>query len=155
MISYRIKPGTTANSYQYNKAISEELRGLAVEFDLPIVSASQFNRGAASSSDPNMEDISESFGVNFTADFIVALISSDELKEQKLMLIKQLKSRYDDFNKRPKFFIGFDRDKMQFFDVDMDQNAATKPKEVKEEKAAAPSAFNFSKGEKKTLEGFV
>jgi replicative DNA helicase len=117
MTSFRIKPGTVSNTYVYNKAISEEVRGLAIEVDCPFVSASQFNRGGAVNSDPNMEDISESFGVNFTADFIAALISSDELIKQNLMMVKQLKSRYDDKNRIPKFFVGFDRQRMQFSNV--------------------------------------
>jgi len=117
MTSFRIKPGTLSNTYLYNKSISEELRGLAVEEAVPIVSASQFNRMGATNGDPNMEDISESFGVNFTADWIAALISSDELISQNQMLIKQLKSRYDDKNRIPKFLVGFDRLKMQFSNV--------------------------------------
>jgi archaellum biogenesis ATPase FlaH len=117
-LSSRIKMSATINSYTFMKAISEEVRGLAIEWDVPIWSASQFNRGSASSSDPSMEGISESFAVNFVADFIIGLIADEELKQQGKVMVKQLKNRYDDMNKIPKFFLGFDRAKMKFYDLD-------------------------------------
>lgn len=116
--SARMNGNSNANSYTLMKAVSEELRGLAMELNLCIVSASQFNRAGASNSDPEMGDISESFGVAFTADFIAALIATDELKEQDKMLVKQLKNRYDDMNKIPSFFLTYKRAKMKFYDFD-------------------------------------
>ena len=103
--------------YEYYKAISTEMRGLAVEQDVCIVTATQFNRGGASSTDPDMDDISESFAVNFGADFIAALVVTDELKEQSKVLCKQLKNRYDNMDNIPKFVIGFNRNMMKFYDV--------------------------------------
>ena len=94
--SARIKPGANVNSYSYIKAIAEELRGLAVEFDVPIVSATQTTRSGFTSSDPGLEDTSESFGLPATADFMFALISTEELQQLNQILIKQLKNRYND-----------------------------------------------------------
>jgi replicative DNA helicase len=108
------------NSYSLMKAVSEELRGLAMELNLCIVSASQFNRGGAENSDPEMGDISESFGVAFTADFIAALVVTDELKEQDKMMVKQLKNRYDDMNRQPRFVLGYKRSKAKFYDAESD-----------------------------------
>lgn len=116
-----------ANSYTLMKAVSEELRALASEFDIPIVTASQFNREGASNSDPGMGSISESFAVNFGADFIAAIVTTDELKTRGMVLLKQLKNRYDDMNRIPKFFLGFDRSKMKFYDIDDPEKGITEP----------------------------
>ena len=106
------------NSYAYVKAIAEEVRGLAQEYDVPIWSASQFNRSSAGSSNPDFSGIAESFGVAFTVDFSAALVATEELIGQGLMMVKQLKNRYSDMNLCPKFFIGFDRTHMRFYSVD-------------------------------------
>lgn len=110
--------GGSINSYSYIKAIAEEIRGLAVEFDLPIVSATQTTRTGFSNSDPGLEDTSESFGLPATADLMFALISNEELSAQNQIMVKQLKNRYNDPNMNKRFCIGVDRSKMKLFDVD-------------------------------------
>ena len=121
--SARMKMGGSVNSYAYIKAIAEELRGLAVEFDLPIVSATQTTRTGFNSSDPGLEDTSESFGLPATADLMFALVSTEELEQQGQLMVKQLKNRYNDPNKNKRFLIGIDRSKMRLYDVDdTDQN---------------------------------
>jgi hypothetical protein len=116
--SARIKAGASVNSYTYVKAIAEELRGLAVEFGVPIVSATQTTRSGFSSSDPGLEDTSESFGLPATADLMFALISSEELEELGQMMVKQLKNRYSDPTHYKRFTIGVDRAKMKLYDVE-------------------------------------
>jgi hypothetical protein len=98
------------------KSIAEELRGLAVEYDVPVVSATQTTRTGFSSGDLELTDTSESFGLPATADFMVGMISSEELEEQGLVIIKQLKNRYNDLTKNKRFTVGIDRDKMRLFD---------------------------------------
>lgn len=110
--------GGSINSYSYIKAIAEEIRGLAVEFDLPIVSATQTTRSGFGNSDPGLEDTSESFGLPATADLMFALISNEELVAQNQIMVKQLKNRYNDPNVNKRFCIGVDRSKMKLFDVD-------------------------------------
>lgn len=117
-ISSRIKAGSNVNSYTIVKAIAEELRGLAVEFDVPIVSATQTNRTGFSSSDVGLEDTSESFGLPATADFMFALISTEELAQQGQILVKQLKNRYSDPDQFKRFVVGIDKSRMRVFDVD-------------------------------------
>jgi len=109
--------GHIVNSYTYVKAIAEELRGLAVEFDLPIVSATQTTRSGFGSSDPDLTDTSESFGLPATADLMFALISSEELEQEGRIMVKQLKNRYNDPTSNRKFVVGIDRAKMKLFDV--------------------------------------
>ena len=109
--------GTIVNSYTYVKAIAEELRGLAVEFDLPIVSATQTTRSGFGSSDPDLTDTSESFGLPATADLMFALISSEELEAEGRLKVKQLKNRYNDPTSNRSFVVGIDRAKMKLFDV--------------------------------------
>ena len=116
--SARMKMGGSVNSYAYIKAIAEELRGLAVEFDLPIVSATQTTRTGFNSSDPGLEDTSESFGLPATADLMFALVSTEELEAQGQLMVKQLKNRYNDPNKNKRFLVGIDRSKMRLYDVD-------------------------------------
>jgi len=116
--SSRIKMGGSTNSYSYIKAIAEELRGLAVEFDLPIVSATQTTRTGYNSSDPGLEDTSESFGLPATADLMFALVSNEELEAQGQIMVKQLKNRYNDPNNHKRFVIGIDKSRMKLFDVD-------------------------------------
>ncbi len=116
--SQRLKMGANVNSYTYMKVIAEELRGMAVERNVAIFTASQLNRSASDSSDPGMNDVSESFGISFTGDLIYALIATKDLIDRELILVKQLKNRYTDMNATPKFFVGFDRLKMHFKDAD-------------------------------------
>jgi len=116
--SARFKAGANVNSYTYNKAIAEELRGLAVEYNIPVFSATQTTRGGFVSSDVGMEDTAESFGLPATADFMFALISSEELEQKNQILIKQLKNRYNDPTVNRKFIVGVDRSKMRLYDVE-------------------------------------
>ena len=116
--SSRIKPGSNINSYTYVKSIAEELRGLAVEFNVPIVSATQTTRSGFTSSDPGLEDTSESFGLPATADLMFALISSEELEELGQIMVKQLKNRYNDPTYYKRFTLGVDRSKMRLYDVE-------------------------------------
>ena len=116
--SARMKMGGAVNSYMYIKAIAEELRGLAVEFDVPIISATQSNRGAYNSSDVGLDNTSESFALPATADFMFALISSEDLEGLNQILVKQLKNRYDDPSSNRKFVIGVNKAKMKFYDVE-------------------------------------
>lgn len=116
--SSRIKQGANVNSYTYIKAIAEELRGLAVEFNVPIVSATQTTRGGYDSSDVGLTDTSESFGLPATADFMVALIATDELKALNQIMIKQLKNRYADPEMYKRFVVGVDRSKMRLYDAE-------------------------------------
>jgi len=110
--------GGAINSYTYIKAIAEELRGLAVEFNVPIVSATQTTRSGFGNSFPGLEDTSESFGLPATADLMFALISNDELTNLGQIMVKQLKNRYNDPNKDKRFVIGVDRSKMKLYDLD-------------------------------------
>lgn len=116
--SSRIKVSANINSYTYVKSIAEELRGLAVEFGVPIVSATQTTRSGFTSSDPGLEDTSESFGLPATADLMFALISSEELEALGQMMVKQLKNRYSDPTAHKRFVIGVDRSKMKLYDVE-------------------------------------
>ena len=116
--SSRFKPGANVNSYTYVKAIAEELRGLAVESNLPIMTATQTTRTGFVSTDVGLEDTSESFGLPATADFMFALISNDELEQAGQMMVKQLKNRYNDPTMNKKFVIGVDRARMKLFDVE-------------------------------------
>ena len=116
--SARFKAGANVNSYTYIKAIAEELRGMAVENDIPIFSATQTTRSGFVSSDVGLEDTSESFGLPATADFMFALISSEELDDKNQIMVKQLKNRYNDPTVNRKFVLGVDRSKMRFYDVE-------------------------------------
>jgi len=117
--------GAVVNSYTYVKAIAEELRGLAVESNLPIISATQTTRSGYGNSDPDLTDTSESFGLPATADFMFALISTEELEQQGRILVKQLKNRYNDPTTSRKFILGIDRSKMRLYDVADDSSAIT------------------------------
>jgi hypothetical protein len=110
--------GGSINSYTYIKAIAEELRGLAVEFNVPIFSATQTTRSGYSNSDPGLEDTSESFGLPATADLMFALVSNDELNALGQVMVKQLKNRYNDPTQPKRFFVGIDRSKMRLYDTD-------------------------------------
>ena len=115
--------GAVVNSYTYVKAIAEELRGLAVEANVPIVSATQTTRSGFGNSDPDLTDTSESFGLPATADFMFALISTEELEQQGRIMVKQLKNRYSDIVTSRKFMVGIDRSKMRLYDVADDASA--------------------------------
>ena len=116
--SSRIKAGSNVNSYTMIKAIAEELRGLAVECNVPIVSATQTTRTGYSSSDVGLEDTSESFGLPATADFMFALISSEELQQLGQIMVKQLKNRYGDPAMHKRFVIGVDYSKMKLYNTE-------------------------------------
>lgn len=116
--SSRLKVGSNVNSYTYVKAIAEELRGLAVEYNVPLVTATQTTRSGFGSSDPGMEDVSESFGLPATADMMFALISSEELEQMDQIMVKQLKNRYSDLTHHKRFTIGIDRAKMKLYDTE-------------------------------------
>lgn len=145
--SSRIKLSSgSVNSYSYVKAIAEELRGLAVEFKVPLISSVQFNRGANVNSDPDIDGISDSFGIAMTADWIIALISTEELAQLNQLLIKQIKSRYSDKNKTSKFVIGVDKAKMKLYDLEHSaQGDFIPPPEV---------VYNNFKETKNKFEGF-
>ena len=115
--SSRFKGAQNVNSYMYIKSIAEELRGLAVETNVPIMSATQTTRSGYSNSDVGLEDTSESFGLPATADLMFALISNEELDELNQIAVKQLKNRYNDLTVNKRFVIGIDRAKMRLFDV--------------------------------------
>jgi hypothetical protein len=116
--SSRYKGNSNINSYTFVKAIAEELRGLAVEFNVPIVSATQTTRSGYGSSDVELTDTSESFGLPATADLMFALISTEELEELGQILVKQLKNRYNDPTIHKRFVIGIDRAKMRLYDCE-------------------------------------
>ena len=132
--SARLKMGSSVNSYTYIKSIAEELRGLAVEYNIPILSATQVNRTGFASSDIELTDTSESFGLPATADFMIAVIRTEELDELNQLMIKQLKNRYADPSKYKRFVVGVERAKMKLYDVencaqDLSDSGVTEPQE--------------------------
>ena len=147
--SSRIKAGANINSYTYVKSIAEELRGLAVEYNLPIVSATQTTRSGFTSGDPGLEDTSESFGLPATADLMFALISSEELEELGQILVKQLKNRYNDPTYLKRFTVGIDRGKMKLYDVEQSAQQG-----LADAGHQGIGANNKIKHEKKSFEGF-
>jgi replicative DNA helicase len=116
--SSRYRSAINVNSYSYIKAIAEELRGLAVEFDLPIISATQTTRSGYGNSDVELTDTSESFGLPATADLMFALISTEELERMGQIMVKQLKNRYNDPTINKRFVVGIDRAKMRLYDCE-------------------------------------
>jgi len=116
--SSRIKSGANVNSYTYIKAIAEELRGLAVEFNVPVVSATQTTRGGYGNSDVELTDTSESFGLPATADLMFALISTEEMEDLSQLMVKQLKNRYNDPTIHRRFVVGIDRAKMRLYNTE-------------------------------------
>ena len=117
--SSRVKSiGGAVNSYTYVKSIAEELRGLSLEFNLPIFTATQTNRTGFSNSDVEITDTSESFGLPQTCDLLFALISTEELEQMDQIMVKQLKNRYNDPSYYKRFLIGIDRSKMKLYDVE-------------------------------------
>lgn len=116
--SSRMKYGSNVNSYTYVKAIAEELRGLAVEFNVPVVSATQTTRSGYTNTDVGLEDTSESFGLPATADLMFALITTDELQAMGQIMVKQLKNRYSDPFQYKRFVVGVDRAKMRLYNTE-------------------------------------
>lgn len=116
--SARMKLGSSVNSYTYIKSIAEELRGLAVEHDVPLLTATQTTRGGFNNSDVDLNDTSESFGLPATADLMLAIIRSDELDELNQIMIKQLKNRYADPSLYKRFVVGVDRSMMKLYDAE-------------------------------------
>jgi len=139
--------GTAVNSYTYVKSIAEELRGLAVEHNVPIMSATQTTRSGFGNSDVDLTDTSESFGLPATADLMFALISSEELESLGQIMVKQLKNRYNDPTMNKRFVIGIDRAKMKLFDVDQSAQRDIIDSGQDEE-------YNYNDKPKKTFEGF-
>ena len=146
-VSSRLKAGSSANSYTIVKSIAEELRGLAVEFDLPIFSATQTTRTGYASTDIGLEDTSASFGLPATADFMFAIISSEELEKKNQFLVKQLKNRYNDPTINRKFMLGVDRSKMRIYDVE--QNAQEDIVDANQQDEPEKSVFDNSETAKR------
>jgi DnaB-like helicase C terminal domain len=147
--SSRYKSNFSVNSYSYVKAIAEELRGLAVESNVPIVSATQTTRSGFSSSDPDLTDTSESFGLPATADLMFALISTEELEQLGQIMVKQLKNRYNDPTMNKRFVVGIDRAKMRLYDVE--QSAQ---KDILDSGQEEEYNYEEDKKPKKSFEGF-
>jgi len=145
--SSRYKSGVSINSYSYIKTIAEELRGLAVEKEVPIVSATQTTRSGYSSSDVDITDTSESFGLPATADLMFALISTDELEQLGQIMVKQLKNRYNDPTMNKRFIVGVDRAKMRLYDCE--QRAQNDILDSGQEEE-----YNYEEKPKKSFEGF-
>jgi replicative DNA helicase len=146
--SSRFRAGSNMNSYSIIKSIAEELRGLAVEHDVPIFSATQTTRSGFSSSDVEITDTSESFGLPATADFLVALISTEELEGLNQIMIKQLKNRYGDKSIFKRFVVGIDRAKMRLYDVEQSAQKDILDSGQEEE-------YNYEETKpKKSFEGF-
>ena len=145
--SSRYKSGVSINSYSYIKAIAEELRGLAFEKEVPIVSATQTTRSGYSSSDVDITDTSESFGLPATADLMFALISTDELEQLGQIMVKQLKNRYNDPTMNKRFIVGVDRAKMRLYDCE--QRAQNDILDSGQEEE-----YNYEEKPKKSFEGF-
>ena len=147
--SSRYKSNLSVNSYSYIKAIAEELRGLAVEFNVPIVSATQTTRSGFGSSDVELTDTSESFGLPATADLMFALISTEELEQLGQIMVKQLKNRYNDPTIYKRFIVGIDRAKMRLYDCEQ-----TAQKDILDSGQDDEYNDNEDKKPKKSFEGF-
>lgn len=142
--SARVKPGSNVNSYTYIKSIAEELRGLAVEYNVPIFSATQTTRSGYSSTDVGLEDTSESFGLPATADFMFALISTEELAEMNQIMVKQLKNRYNDTATNRKFLLNITRAKMKVSDIQQQTtNAIAIPSSPPKQKGSKFEDWSF------------
>ena len=146
--SSRHKANSSVNSYSYIKSIAEELRGLAVEFNVPIVSATQTTRSGYGNSDVELTDTSESFGLPATADLMFALISTEELEGLGQIMVKQLKNRYNDPTVFKRFVVGIDRAKMRLYDVEQSAQNDILDSGQEEE-------YNYEESKpKKSFEGF-
>ena len=145
--SSRYRGNSTVNSYSYIKSIAEELRGLAVEANVPIVSATQTTRSGYGSSDVDLTDTSESFGLPATADLMFALISTEELEQLGQIMVKQLKNRYNDPTMNKRFIVGIDRAKMRLYDCEQSAQNDILDSGQEEE-------YNYEEKPKKSFEGF-
>ena len=145
--SSRYRQGGSINSYSYIKSIAEELRGLAVEAEVPIVSATQTTRSGYGSSDIDLTDTSESFGLPATADLMLALISTEELEQLGQIMVKQLKNRYNDISINKRFIVGIDRAKMRLYDCEQTAQSDILDSGQEEE-------YNNEDKPKKSFEGF-
>ena len=145
--SSRYRQGGSINSYSYIKSIAEELRGLAVEAEVPIVSATQTTRSGYGSSDVDLTDTSESFGLPATADLMFALISTEELEQLGQIMVKQLKNRYNDLSVNKRFVVGIDRAKMRLYDCEQSAQNDILDSGQEEE-------YNYEEKPKKSFEGF-
>ena len=123
--SSKLKPGATGGSYGYYKSVAEEIRALAVELGVPIVTAMQFNRDGYDTSDVGLLATSESMGIVHTADLILALISTEELENAGQLMIKQLKNRYNDMNIHKRFIVGIDRSRMKLYNLNQNDNQSS------------------------------
>ena len=145
--SSRYRQGGSINSYSYIKSIAEELRGLAVEAEVPIVSATQTTRSGYGSSDVDLTDTSESFGLPATADLMFALISTEELEQLGQIMVKQLKNRYNDLSMNKRFVVGIDCAKMRLYDCEQSAQNDILDSGQEEE-------YNYEEKPKKSFEGF-
>ena len=145
--SSRYRGNSTVNSYSYIKSIAEELRGLAVEANVPIVSATQTTRSGYGSSDVDLTDTSESFGLPATADLMFALISTEELEQLGQIMVKQLKNRYNDLAVNRRFIVGIDRAKMRLYDCEQTAQNDILDSGQEEE-------YNYEEKPKKSFDGF-
>tara|TARA_A200000159_G_scaffold123164_1_gene117695 strand:+ start:2737 stop:4122 length:1386 start_codon:yes stop_codon:yes gene_type:complete len=141
--------GTIVNSYTYVKSIAEELRGMAGEFNVPIVSATQTTRSGYGNSDVEITDTSESFGLPATADLMIALISTEDMEQMGQIMVKQLKNRYNDPTMYKRFVVGIDRAKMRLYDCDQ-----TAQDDIIDAGDVPDNPVSFSTESKKQFEGF-
>ena len=151
--SARMKAGAGVNSYTFIKSIAEELRGLAVEYNVPILSATQTTRSGFGNTDVGLEDTSESFGLPATTDFMFALISTEELENLNQIMVKQLKNRYNDVNYYKRFVIGVDRSRMKLYDVE--ESAQKNISDAGQDDGPAFDKTSFGKRMKNAGEGFT
>ena len=144
--------GAIVNSYTYVKAIAEELRGLAVEHNVPLVSATQTTRSGFGNSDVDLTDTSESFGLPATADFMFALIATEDLEKDGKIMVKQLKNRYNDPTMYKRFLVGVDRARMKLYNVD---NAVDLSSDKEEEYDFEEMAAQQSKNAQSKFTSFI
>ena len=153
--SARLKMGSNVNSYTYVKTIAEELRGLAVEYNVPMLSATQTTRGGFDNTDVGLQDTSESFGLPATVDFMCALISTEELEEMNQLMVKQLKNRYNDLSYFKRFVIGVDRSKMKLYNVEARaQNNISDSGQDRDDGPAFDKTSSGSRVKSETFDGF-
>ncbi len=152
--SSRMKMSGSINTYTYIQAIAQELRGFAQEFSIPVVTATQTTRSGSQSSDVDMSDVSESFGVPAIADFMCAIINSEELYDLNQIMIKQLKNRYRDLNLNKRFVVGVDRAKMKLFDVEQSAQEGITDAGSMDPTESYKSMQKQNKFEKKSFDGF-
>ena len=153
--SSRLRFGANVNSYTYIKAIAEELRGLAVEFNVPIFTATQTTRSGFSNTDVGLEDTSESFGLPATADFMFALISTEELQELNQIMVKQLKNRYADPSMNKRFIVGVDRSRMKLYDVEQSAQEDLIDDTPLMDKSEFGRRMKEESGRKPSFDGFI